>query len=180
MTDKISPFEDEITCFRASMDDVKRLETDRAFPELPKPPPHPVQTRKDEAKVMEMILHYPYDPEELQPGDAVHYTRPGIQNAVLRKLRRGHYKIGAEIDLHGMSASMALDSLARFLQQAQYSASRCVRVIHGKGRRSNNSGPVLKPLVCKWLSKRDEVLAFSSARPMDGGTGALYVLLRRK
>lgn len=180
MTDKIIPAEDEITCFRASMDDVKRLDTDRVFPEPPKPPPHPVQGRKDEARVMEMILHYPYDPEELQPGDVVCYTRPGMQSAIMRKLRRGHYKIGAEIDLHGMSASMALEALARFLQQAQRSASRCVRIIHGKGRRSSNDGPVLKPLVCRWLSKRDEVLAFSSARPMDGGTGALYVLLRRK
>ena len=180
MTDKIIPAEDEITCFRALMDGVQRLKTDRVIPEPPKPPPHPVQTWKDDASVMEKILHYPHDTEELQLGDAINYNRPGIQNAVLRKLRKGQYRIGAEIDLHGMSAVVALEALTRFLRQAQNSSSRCVRVIHGKGHRSSNHGPVLKPLVCKWLSKRDEVLAFSSARPMDGGTGALYVLLRRK
>jgi DNA-nicking Smr family endonuclease len=180
MTDKIIPAEDEITCFRASMDGVQRIETDRIVPEHPKPPPHPIQTWKDEAKVMEVILDHPYNPEELQPGDAICFNRPGIQNAVLRKLRRGHYRIGAEIDLHGMSAAMARDALIRFLEHAQHSASRCVRIIHGKGHRSSNHGPVLKPLVCRWLSKRDDVLAFSSARPADGGTGALYVLLKRK
>ena len=180
MTDKIIPAEDEITCFRASMDGVQRLKTDRVIPELPKPPPHPLQTWKDEAKVMESILHYPFDPEELQLGEAINYSQPGIQNAVLRKLRRGQYRIGAEIDLHGMTATMALEALTRFLKQAQHTASRCVRVIHGKGHRSSNHGPVLKPLVCRWLSKRDEVLAFSSARPTDGGTGALYVLLKRR
>ena len=180
MTDKFIPAEDEITCFRTSMDGVQRLKTDRVVPEHPKPPPHPVQTLKDEARVMEIILDYPYNPEELQPGDTIRFNRPGIQNTILRKLQRGHYKIAAEIDLHGMSGTMALEALTRFIEQAQRSSSRCIRVIHGKGHRSSNHGPVLKPLVHRWLSKRDDVLAFCSARPTDGGTGALYVLLKRK
>jgi DNA-nicking Smr family endonuclease len=56
----------------------------------------------------------------------------------------------------------------------------CIRIIHGKGKRSrNNKGPVIKTKVNHWLRQRDDVLAFCSARPIDGGTGAIYVLLRR-
>jgi DNA-nicking Smr family endonuclease len=107
------------------------------------------------------------------------YARPGLQRTVMRRLRRGDYRIGAELDLHGMTADAARGELARFLREAIGRELRCVRIIHGKGLGSEGRGPVLKPRVARWLRQRDDVLAYCSARPADGGTGALYVLLRR-
>jgi DNA-nicking Smr family endonuclease len=180
MPKKTIPTDDEVTCFRELMDGVQPIRSDRVVHHLPKPPPHPVQTRKDEARVMEMLLHTPYDIDDLQPGEVINFYRPGIQKTILRKLRKGHYQIGAEIDLHGLTASMAVEALTQFLKQLDHTQARCVRIIHGKGHRSGNQGPVLKPLVCNWLTRCDQVLAFCSARHVDGGTGALYVLLKRK
>lgn len=178
MNDKPSP--QDVALFRASMADVNPVTTDKVAHDLPKPPPHPEQTRKDEAQVMRELLSIPNspDPAELQPDEMVSFLRPGIQQTVIRKLRRGHYRVSAEIDLHGMSAAVAKQALVSFIQEARADNDRCVRIIHGKGRRSSNQGPVLKPMVSRWLQQRDDVLAFCSARPVDGGTGAIYVLLK--
>lgn len=179
MTAKITPTEDEVNCFRELMEGVQRIQSDRVLPDHPKPPPHPIQTRKDPALVTETLLHSPHDPDDSQPGDTVSYCRPGVKKTVLRKLHRGQYSIGAEIDLHGMTAAMAIKALTQFLKQAHHCSTHCVHIIHGKGQRSSNQGPVLKPLVNHWLRNRDDVLAFCSAKPSDGGTGALYALLKR-
>ncbi len=176
---KTTPDNDnEYSLFRESMSDVKRLRTDKVNHDTPKPRPAPEQTRIDQARVMQEILSYDYDASELQPGDQLDYSRPGLQKSVLRKLKKGQYRIEIELDLHGQRAEEAAQSLAEFLTAARNERTRCVRIIHGKGHRSDNQGPVLKPLVSRLLSRRDEVLAFCSARPVDGGTGALYVLLR--
>jgi DNA-nicking Smr family endonuclease len=164
--------------FQELMGDVKRLIHDRVVHRRPRPAPVPVQARRDEARVMEELLCEPRDPEALQPGDILSYHRPGLHRFVPRKLRRGQYSIAAELDLHGMSAAQAQHALAGFIRQATAVGSQCVRIVHGKGNRSSNQGPVLKPLVNRWLRRREEVLAFHSARPVDGGTGAVYVLLK--
>ncbi|GIX21620.1 MAG: hypothetical protein KatS3mg121_0403 [Gammaproteobacteria bacterium] len=96
---------------------------------------------------------------------------------MLRKLRGGRYRIGAELDLHGLRAGEARAALAEFLREARGRGTRCVRIVHGKGRGSGRRGPVLKPLVTDYLARREDVLAFCTARPNDGGSGALYVLL---
>lgn len=180
MRQKYIPSEDEVACFRESMDGVQRIETDRVEHNLPKPPPEPIQTRKDEALVMQNLLDTPYDLAEIQPGDALDYSRPGLHRRIVKKLRKGQYRIVAELDLHGLTTVKTIETLTQFMKQARRADACCVRIIHGKGHRSNNHGPVLKPLVYTWLKKRDEVLAFTSARPVDGGTGALYVLLKRR
>jgi DNA-nicking Smr family endonuclease len=86
--------------------------------------------------------------------------------------------VAAELDLHGMTSELARSALREFMAECRRRDHRCVRIIHGKGRGSSNRGPVLKGKVNRWLRQRDDVLAFCSARPVDGGTGALYVLLR--
>jgi DNA-nicking Smr family endonuclease len=108
------------------------------------------------------------------------YGRPGLQRRILRRLRRGHYSLAAELDLHGMTVPVARVALQAFLQECRRRDLRCVRIIHGKGRRSSNEGPVLKVKVDRWLRQREDVLAFCSAQPADGGTGAIYVLLRHQ
>jgi DNA-nicking Smr family endonuclease len=105
------------------------------------------------------------------------FHRPTVQPAVLRKLRRGEYRMQREIDLHGLTVAEAKAALRQFLVAALEQQVRCVRIIHGKGLRSGHRGPVLKTAVNAVLRRSDAVLAYVSARPVDGGTGAVYVLL---
>ena len=88
--------------------------------------------------------------------------------------------IEAELDLHGLTAERAEPMLATFLAECQQQQIRCVRVIHGKGWGSRDNRPVLKSKVNYWLRQSDAVLAFCSATIEDGGTGALYILLKRQ
>jgi len=106
------------------------------------------------------------------------FLRAGVQPRVMRRLRRGLYPIEDELDLHGESQSAARDRLAMFLAQSRDHGLRCVSIIHGKGMRSGARGAVLKNAVNLWLRRHMDVAAFVSARAIDGGTGALYVLLR--
>ena len=96
----------------------------------------------------------------------------------MRKLRRGQYAIEAQLDLHGNTVPEARERVSTFLRDMQTQGKRCVRIIHGKGKSSEGKLPVLKGKVNAWLQQWDQVLAFCSARPNDGGTGAIYVLLR--
>jgi DNA-nicking Smr family endonuclease len=178
MSQKYTPSKDDVAIFRESVGDIKHLKSDKILPDGPKPAPHPRQKLADEARVMREILDDPAEPDELQAGDTLNFRRPIVQNTLLRKLRRGQFRIADELDLHGMNATEAKHALVAFIQTACTTNARCVRIIHGKGCRSSNHGPVLKPLVNRWLRQIDEVLAFCSARPVDGGTGAVYVLLK--
>lgn len=165
--------------FRDQVGPVKRLRHDRIEPQTRRPQPVPKSSRRDEQQVLSDMLSDYFEPAELDTGEEIYYCREGLQYSVLRKLRRGQFRVGAALDLHGMSRETARKALSDFLQQARRSDTTCVRIIHGKGKRSRNKGPVLKQKLNHWLRQRDEVLAFCSARPNDGGTGAVYVLLKR-
>ena len=99
--------------------------------------------------------------------------------SLLKKLRAGRYAVQSEIDLHGLTVAEAKSELGAFLSEAQQRRHLCVRVIHGKGLRNADGPPRLKPAVNQWLQRNRQVLAFCSARVQDGGTGAVYVLLKR-
>jgi DNA-nicking Smr family endonuclease len=114
----------------------------------------------------------------LAGGDALSFQRPGVRTQVVRRLRRGLIPIDDELDLHGLSQTAAREQLAEFLEYSRAAGRRCVRIIHGKGYRSGARGPVLKMAVDLWLRRHLDVMAFTSARAIDGGTGAFYVLLR--
>lgn len=169
---------DDLSLFRQAMEDVRRLEHDRVEHDLPRPPPHPHQREADDRRVMEELLDTEPD-EGMESGEELSYLSPGMQRKVLRKLRRGLYRIDDELDLHGMTVPVAQAMLQEFLAEAVNRRMQGVRVIHGKGLRSSNRGPVLKPKVDRWLRQHSQVLAFCSAPPADGGTGAVYVLLKR-
>jgi len=109
---------------------------------------------------------------------ALSFQRGGVRTQVMRRLRRGLYPIDDELDLHGLTQTAARERLAEFLEHSRDAGCRCVRIIHGKGYRSGARGPVLKTAVNLWLRRHLDVVAFVSARTIDGGTGALYVLLR--
>jgi DNA-nicking Smr family endonuclease len=169
---------DDLAAFRAAMADVTPLRTpERLHHRRPPPPPVARQTQLDEAAILRDMLDAP-DPDSHECGDTLSYRGDGLQDAAWRKLRRGQYHLQAELDLHGMNRDMAQRAIAQFLLRCEALDHRCVRIIHGKGNGSPNSGPVIKRLVDGWLRRRQQVIAFCSARPHDGGTGAVYVLLR--
>lgn len=114
----------------------------------------------------------------LTTGDALYFKRPGLQQRVMEKLRRGQIKAEKELDLHGLTAVDAEKKLVRFLGYCQQNDYRCIRIIHGKGRGSRDGKPVLKTRINQWLQSNSNVLAFCSAKINDGGTGAVYVLIK--
>lgn len=116
--------------------------------------------------------------EEVDKEATLSFCRSGIQKSVFRKLRTGNYRISDELDLHGATIKQAKQILVYYLQEAVQFEGCCIRIIHGKGHRSGNNKPVLKTYVNHWLSEHDRVLAFHSSKPKDGGTGAVYVLLK--
>src|SRR6266403_1139482 len=117
-------------------------------------------------------------PDTVTGGEALSFPRAGVRIQVMRRLRRGFYPIDDELDLHGLSQTAARGRLAEFIADSRNRGGRCVRIIHGKGHRSGARGPVLKTAVNLWLRRLPDVMAFVSARAMDGGAGAVYVLLR--
>ena len=166
--------------FRASVDGVKPLPQQ---PTPATPPPPPPRTRPKERKESLPIddrLSDGHEATPLENEDELFFSRSGLQHNVLRKLRRGQFRISAELDLHGLRVEEARQALSHFLHLCHLERQQCVRIIHGKGYRSANNQAVLKSKVNHWLRQHDEVLAFCSARVQDGGTGAAYVLLRGK
>lgn len=166
--------------FRREMEGVLPLEQDKITPFRQHLAPRPRQRELDEARVTRDMMSDAFEPAELETGEELLYTRPGLPRRLLRHLRRGKLSMGTELDLHGMTVPMARQALAQFLEECERNAVRSAHIIHGKGRGSYQKEPVLKGRVNAWLRQRDEVLAFCSARPADGGTGALYVLLKRR
>jgi len=146
---------------------------------LPRRKPIPEQRQRDERAALADSLsdHVAWD-IDTETGDQLVYLRNGLSRQTLRKLRRGHWVIQAELDLHGHTANEAREALVHFLNSCLRRDARCVRIIHGKGLRSKNREPVLKMKVANWLMQRDEVIAFCQARQVDGGSGAVIVLLK--
>jgi len=121
------------------------------------------------------------DYETLDPvksDDFLKFARPGVQPKILRKMRQGQYNAEAILDLHGKTIDEARESLGEFLLQCQQDGSRHILIIHGKGR--HNNAPILKNKLNHWLRQTEQIIAFCTATPRNGGSGALYVLLRRE
>ena len=148
-------------------------------PARPRPAPIARQRQRDEAAALIESISDEFTAESLlDTDDALSYRRNGIGIDVVRKLRRGVWVMQAEIDLHGLRRDQARERIDGFLRDAARDGLRCVRVVHGKGLGSPGREPVLKAKVKSWLVQRSEVLAFTHARPADGGHGALLVLHR--
>jgi DNA-nicking Smr family endonuclease len=143
------------------------------------PPPLPVQHWLDEERVLLESVSDDFDVSTLlDTDDSLSFRRPGIGVEITQRLRAGHWSIQRQLDLHGLRVHEAREALGQFIRQAHKSGLRCVRVVHGKGLGSPGKSPVLKGRVQRWLVQKHEVLAFVQARPVDGGAGALLVLLQ--
>jgi DNA-nicking Smr family endonuclease len=172
--------EKEANLFRRSIGEVAPLaQPNKAQLNPPRPEPIARQHLADEQAALQESLSDEFSPESLMDTDeTLSFARSGIGQDILRKLRRGHWVIQSQLDLHGMRSDEAREALAEYLRTACKRGLRCVRVIHGKGLGSLNKEPVLKSKVRNWLAQKDEVIAFCQARAADGGAGALIVLLK--
>ncbi len=170
----------EANLFRATVGDAVPLKPDgRVDPSPPAPPPHPRQRELDERAALAASLSDEIGIEQLLDTDEeLSFRRPNIGVDVVPRLRRGHWVVQAQLDLHGLRVEEAREALVSFIARAMKREMRCLRIIHGKGLGSVGKEPVLKGKVLKWLVQREEVLAFCQALPTDGGAGALIVLLR--
>jgi DNA-nicking Smr family endonuclease len=178
---------DESSLFLEAMKDVKPLPgSGKTIVKKPNPdikPSHPAPD--DELEAMAYLSDLVAGNTEMDITFSDEYIEgsvAGFDRKLMRKLRNGHFPIQDYIDLHGMTRQVAKASLREFLLKSYKSSLRCVLIVHGRGLNSENNIPILKERLPLWLSQgpvKKIVLAFSTARPYDGGTGAVYILLRK-
>jgi DNA-nicking Smr family endonuclease len=172
--------DDDADLFRKAVADARPLRTpERASHEKRKPKPKARFSRADEASALQESLGADVDDLHAHSGDSLRFHRPHVGKRTMRKLARGGFSVQDEIDLHGMTVAEARPRLQDFIDHCSRTGRLCVRVVHGKGLGSGHRGPILKQKVNRWLRQWDTVLAFVSTRQVDGGTGAVYVLLQR-
>jgi DNA-nicking Smr family endonuclease len=152
------------------------------------PPPAPAPRRaraSDEAEAYAQLADLVEGAGSFDIADSDEYIEgiaPGIDKRLLRKLRKGDYAVQGHLDLHGMTSDEARAEVETFVESALGAGKRCLLIIHGRGLNSKHNIPVLKERLKVWLTRgriARRVLAFATARPSDGGAGAVYVLLRR-
>ncbi|MEX2124162.1 MAG: Smr/MutS family protein [Woeseia sp.] len=171
--------DDERLLFRRAMADATPLQADTVEPPRRRTRAVARFSRQDERQVLRESLETPPHVIETENGTALSYRHPSVNPKAMRRLARGGVSVQDEVDLHGLTAAQAKEVLTDFIEHAMRSGYTCIRIIHGKGLRSGHNGPVLKQRVDQWLRRWDPVLAFVSARQSDGGTGAVYVLLKK-
>jgi DNA-nicking Smr family endonuclease len=181
MTNEQGPDEKDIALFRHSVGDVTPISQNTAVLDRPKSRRKPVRIQETTAFDPNSQTDGQFVPEEFRvsAADRIEYRRPGLQDKVFRKLKRGQLQVSTELDLHGMTAEKARQTLEKFMGHTRhYTGQTCVRIIHGKGYGSKDGRPVIKQYIQMWLREHKKVLAYSSCQATDGGTGAVYVLLK--
>jgi len=172
---------DDQQSFRDAMRGVKPI---KASNRIVKPKqtgaPRAHKRRADDQSVVNELLDQDPLRSDLQSGEEFEYCRDGYDSKILRRLRRGDFRVEAELDLHGQRLESARSALQSFIARCVREDIRCVRIIHGKGLRSPNKEPVLKYHAQQWLTRINAVHAACTTPPSDGGTGAVYVLLKKR
>ncbi len=173
--------EDDGALFRSAIGGVTPLrKAETSAITRPRPRPRARMAEQDEAQALGEFARLLHSSTPLEAGDVASYRRDALPARMFQRLKRGQYSVQDELDLHGASAAQAEHLLREFLLEAHAHEHGCVRIIHGKGRQSDGGAPVLKNLVDRLLRQRNDVLAFHSAPPAQGGTGAVLVLLARR
>jgi DNA-nicking Smr family endonuclease len=171
--------DEELHLFRQAVKDARPLTAEPKHAPVKRVKPIPKQFIRDEQQALRDSLSDDYVPaHEIESGEELLYLREGQSPSILSKLRRGHWVVQAQIDLHGLVSDEARLYVADFLNACKKRGIRCVRIVHGKGLGSRNREPVLKHKLRSWLMQRDEVIAYAQAKPEDGGSGAVIVLLK--
>lgn len=178
------PEPDEQALFNEAMADVQPLERDRHLPKISFR--QPVSISEHEREVLLELDRIVSGEAPFELGDSDEFMEGAVRGfdpRTVRQLRRGEFTLQADLDLHGLDAATARPLLERFITDCHTRGLRCVRIVHGRGRNSPDGIPVLKSNLPRWLARgpaRLLVLAYTSALPRDGGTGATYVLLRSR
>ena len=175
----VEPDDADKDLFREAVSGAKPLAADSRAPQPRRTTPRARFRRREEQEVLRESLHGDYDPRDIDSEDNLLYHRASVGKRTMRQLARGSFAVQDELDLHGMTSGEAHSALENFISDACRSGLTCVRIVHGKGLGSGERGPVLKRKVASLLRRWDQVLAFVSARQVDGGTGAVYVLLEK-
>jgi len=170
---------DDDTLFHKEMSGVKPLSQKRIHHTSTVSEPMPKSTKGDKPYSIDSLYSEEFEPKTIGNEETLSFQRAGVQDRLFNQLRAGQLTIDAELDLHGMTITVAHQELAEFIHQCRQERIRCVRIIHGKGWGSKHNQPVLKTKLNAWLQHEENVLAFCSTPIEDGGTGAVYVLLRR-
>lgn len=175
-----SATDDDAGLFNRLMSGTKPLRNAEKEP-VPRPvaPARARFSRQDENEVMRDSMLADIDDSATASGDSLRFHRASVGRRTMRKLARGNFSVQNVLDLHGMIIPQAKETLHDFIVASARRGHTCVRIIHGKGLGSGEHGPVLKRKVNSWLRQWSLVLAFISARQVDGGTGAVYVLLQK-
>jgi DNA-nicking Smr family endonuclease len=181
------PRADDVQLFADEMSGVERLTEDPRGRLGAPPPPERAESRRarDDAEAYAQLADLVEGAGTFDVADTDEYIEglaPGIDRRLMRKLRHGDYAVQAHVDLHGLTADAARAEVERFVDRARADGKRCVLIVHGRGLHSKDALPVLKERLKVWLTRgrlARAVLAFTTARPSDGGAGAVYVLLRR-
>lgn len=178
------PDAEEQELFEEAMAGVRPLEKNRVAPRVVLRKPVPPTARDREVLRALDTLIAGDDPIPLAETDEyVEGAVPGLDARIVRQMRRGEFRIEADLDLHGVDAKAGRRLVERFIGESHARGLRCVRIVHGRGRNSPDGVPVLKSRLPRWLARgpaRLCVLAYTSAPPHDGGAGATYVLLRKR
>jgi len=178
---------DEKALFQDAAKDVKLLRHDKQKPQPKQRQPirraeQPPQDspRRPQPLPPSLSLLDNISPEDwLSAEDRLHFVRGGIQHRIIQRMQRGQVDLEARLDLHRLTMDEAAESVTQFIDSCITQGIRWVCIIHGKGHYSKEGKPILKNFINQWLRTHPSVLAFHSAKPKDGGTGALYVLLKR-
>ncbi|QRN93874.1 Smr/MutS family protein [Archangium violaceum] len=179
---KRSQEEDDTSLFLSAMDGVEQI-TERG--EAPTPNPRLPEIIDENAEALAELAELVAGQGTFDVADSNEFIEgaaPGIDARLLRSLRRGDFSVQGRLDLHGMTQAEAKEAVDRFLSESRRARKRCVLIVHGRGLNSKDQIPVLKERIAVWLNQKSigkTVLAFATARPQDGGAGAVYVLLRR-
>ena len=167
--------DDENSVFRDAVRDVEPISTaDKVIHSRRLPQP----TKRQSISTPDRLFRHHNTMPEMAPGDEHSFLRSGVSRKTLKQLRRGHWNVEDQLDLHGFTRDEALRELHEFLDTCYMRGFRCVHIIHGKGLNSKNQEPVIKALVWNQLKQHSYVLAFSQASPSDGGSGAVIVLFK--
>lgn len=179
MSNKVNDDED-LKLFQKAMSGVRPLDDDDRIHPVQNQKPVKIRSHTVDEENADAYISDPLNLKDVLQHDELSFARSGIQHKLQKKLKRGELTIEDELDLHGYTAVQAKTAINDFFENARNRGYRCIRIIHGKGQRSEEQVPILKSYVAHWLPQYPEVLAFCSATPRDGGTGAAYVLLKTK
>ncbi|MFF7708206.1 Smr/MutS family protein [Pseudomonas sp. NPDC007930] len=175
--------DDDFSLFKSQVQGVKPLRHDRAEVGKPKADRARIDALRQAATVRqnETTVDGLSDQFIIDVGaeDELYWARDGVQDGQMRKLKLGQVSFEGSLDLHGMSVEKARETLWAFFAEAAKYEVRCVRVTHGKAARTDGKRPMIKSHVNTWLRQHPQVLGFTSCLAKHGGTGALYVLLKR-